>query len=341
MRKKYFDLKKLNKDQKILLVIFIFFIAVFLAGFYLPKSIAKADIVPFAVKKGTDYRQIGAELSSQGIIRSPLFFDFYTIISLSFSRLQAGIYDLSPSDSVAEIVSKIANGDTAKNKVTIIEGWDIGDIAQYFDQKKIYQKQDFINATKQDFSADFTFFKDKPKNSYLEGYIFPDTYYLAGVNTSEDFLKIVLSNFDQKLTPDLRDAISKQHKTIFQIVTMASMLEKEVQSLGDKKIVAGILWKRIKEGIPLQVDATVNYATRNTSGKTSIDDTKIDSPYNTYKYYGLPLGPISNPGMDSIMAAIYPTETDYFYYLSVPGTGQTVFSKTLDEHNANVAKYLK
>lgn len=121
---------------------------------------------------------------------------------------------------------------------------------------------------------------------------------------------------------------------------MASLVEKEVKTLEDKKLVSGVLWKRLENGMPLQVDATISYITGKKNAKILIADTQIDSPYNTYKYRGLPLGPISNPGLDSIVAALYPQESSYWYYLSTP-EGQTIFSRTLDEHNQARAKYLK
>ena len=162
----------------------------------------------------------------------------------------------------------------------------------------------------------------------------------------------MLDNFDKKLTQDLRKEISRQSKTIFEIVTMASMLEKEVKDFEAKKLVSGILWKRLENGISLQVDATITYlagkktthpegvASRPYGARISIEDLQIDSPYNTYKYKGLPLGPISNPGLESILAAIYPKESDFWYYLSTPD-GKTIFSKTLQEHNLAKAKYLR
>jgi UPF0755 protein len=147
----------------------------------------------------------------------------------------------------------------------------------------------------------------------------------------------MLKNFDQKLTPALMAEIKAQKKSIFSIVTMASLLEKEVKTQEDKKIVSGILWKRIAIGMPLQLDATINYITNKGDASVTIKDTKINSPYNTYKYYGLPKGPISNPGLDSISAAIYPTKTNYLYYLT---DGKTIFSETLEQH-IEAAKYLK
>ncbi len=118
------------------------------------------------------------------------------------------------------------------------------------------------------------------------------------------------------------------------------MLEREVKSFEDKKLVSGILWKRLEKGIPLQVDATITYISGKKTTQIPLEDLQIDSPYNTYKYKGLPLGPISNPGLDSILAAIYPQKNDFWYYLSTP-EGKTIFSKTLQEHNLAKTKYLK
>ncbi len=154
----------------------------------------------------------------------------------------------------------------------------------------------------------------------------------------------MLENFSSKFSLDLRAETMKQEKTIYQIITMASLIEKEVTSESDRALVSGILWKRLSLGIPLQVDATINYikkerGTSSPSGKISILDTKIESLYNTYKYAGLPKGPIDNPGISAIKAAIHPKESPYLYYLSAPD-GKTIFSKTLGEHNAAKAKYL-
>ena len=242
---------------------------------------------------------------------------------------------------VFEIINKLSAGDTIKDSITILEGYTISDIAKLIEKKELYPKDEFLNSAKQDFSKDSPFLKDKPQNASLEGYIFPDTYFVSQGQNLHDLIKTALSNFGKKLTSELTNEISKQKKSIFEIVTMASMIEKEVRSLEDKKIVSGILWKRLSAGVPLQVDATVNYVTGKKPATTAISDTKIDSPYNTYQNPGLPAGPISNPGLESILAAIYPTESQYWYYLSANGSGKTIFSKTLDEHNTARAKYLR
>ncbi len=321
----------------ILLAVFILFL---FWEIFIPKDINVTKQTIFEIKKGQGYSNIATELKKEGIIKDSVFFRAYALISGDYSKLQAGKYYLSPSLSLYSIIKKFVLGDTAKNKVTIVEGWDIKTMAQYFDDKKIFSKKDFITATQKDFSSQFAFLQSKPKKFNLEGFIFPDTYYLPIDATPDDFLQLALNNFDKKLTPDLRTEIASQKKSIFDIVTMASIIEKEVQSSEDKKIVSGILWKRIQGGVPLQVDATVNYATGKEGIEISTKDKEINSLYNTYKYNGLPLGPISNPGLDSILAAIHPQKSDYWYYLSADGTGKTIFSTTLEEQNAAAQKYL-
>jgi UPF0755 protein len=344
-----------NLKKKILIGLCV---AIFLIGWwgiYIPYSLNAMPQITYGIQKGLGYKAIGIYLERQGIIKNHGFFTLYVLISGNYSKLQAGSYKVSPSMSVADIVKKIATGDVIKNKITIIEGWDLEDIGKYLETQKLYAKpafaqgssepseakKDFLDLTKKDFSGSFDFLKDKPKNLSLEGYIFPDTYEVLPEEKPEELLKNTLANFDKKLTTDLRQEIANQKKSIFQIITMASILEKEVKSLEDKKIVSGILWKRLESGIPLQVDATINYITDKNDSRVQIKDTKIDSPYNTYKYGGLPLGPICNPGMNSILAAIYPAESPYWYYLSANGSGKTIFSKTLEEHNIAVVKYLK
>ncbi len=281
---------------------------------YVPASFGGAAQV-YEVKPGMGASAIAGQLQQKGVIHSAFFFKWYVYAFGQQNHLQAGFYSLSPSLPVAAVAQKIETGDIIKKTATIIEGWDVQDIQNYVAVQGIFSAQDFAAAV-------------KGKN--VEGYLFPDTYFIPYGATAADFVAMAQANFNKKMTPDLLAQIAVQKKTVNQIVIMASMLEKEVQTPEDKKIVAGILYKRMQAGIALQVDATVDYATA-----------QKDQGYNTYKYPGLPKGPISNPGMDSIMAAIYPTQSDYWYYLSDPKTHQTIFSKTLEEHNAAVAKYLR
>jgi UPF0755 protein len=320
-------LKKITSITTTFFLLVIFFICF---QIYVPVNPASNETVVFIVQKGWSDDIIATNLQKLKIIRSSDFFKLYVIASLKHSNLQAGEYNLSPRDSIYDIANKIASGDVIKDNVVVLEGWGIKDIGKYLESKNLCTQNYFISLTEKNYSEQFDFLDDKPKTAGLEGYLFPDTYQIAKGESCDDILTAMLENFNQKLTPVLRNEIKSQHKSIFNIVTMASLLEKEVRTLDDKKIVAGILWKRIEIGMPLQLDSTVNYITSKNDPGVSIKDTKIDSPYNTYKYKGLPRGPISNPGLDSIMATIYPKTTNYWYYLT---DGKTIFSETLEQHN--------
>jgi len=163
-------------------------------------------------------------------------------------------------------------------------------------------------------------FQEEELDVGLEGYLFPDTYEIGEKEKLEDIIQKILINFDKKVDLTIRKEIEKQGKTLHQVVIMASLLEKEVQTYEDKQIVASILWKRLRNNWPLQVDASITY--------------------DTYIYLGLPLDPICNPGLDSIKAAIYYEENPYWFYITTPDK-ETIFSKTLEEHNINIFKYLK
>jgi len=308
---------------------------------FVPSKFGSVPLQKYTVQKGMGYQEISAGLTGRGIITNPWFFDVYVILSGQHGRLQAGTYEFSASMPLYQIVGKLVSGDVVKNTITVIEGWTTKDIAAYLNSKEGWSSTDFLALTKKDYRGQFDFLKDKPVSQNLEGYLFPDTYQLSLKPNLQEAVDDMLNNFGQKLTPDLRKEITAQHKSIFQIVTMASIIEKEVQSPEDKKIVSGILWKRIANNMPLQVDSTVNFITGKSDGILSLKESQANSPYNTYKFIGLPQGPICNPGMDSILAAIYPTKTDYWYYLSADHTGKTIFSKTLDEQNIAIAKYLK
>lgn len=307
---------------------------------YIPANPFSNETIIYTVPKGWGDDQIAKNLEELGIIRSDYFFRLYAIASFKHSALKAGKYNLSSRMSIYQIAKKLASGDVIKNKITIFEGWDINDTAKYFEEKEICLKEEFLALVNKDYSNNFEFLKEKPKDVSLEGYLFPDTYEIAEGETCEDVLHIILENFGVKITPEIKAKIASQKKSLFGIITMASIIEKEVKKLDDKKIVSGILWKRIGSDMLLQVDATINYITGKSDAGVAIKDTKINSPYNTYKYKGLPLGPISNPGMNSILAALNPKDSPYWFYLS-SFDGATIFSRNFAEHTLARARYLR
>lgn len=310
----------------------------------------------FVIAPGDSVKKISRNLSAEGLIKSAFHFEYYVWQEKKGSLIQAGDYELSGKMTIKEIAAELFSGKAISNEkeITIIPGWTLRDIAKYLTDSGIASSSDFYKLAGEplkdytksknapvDFSADFSVLADKPKNYGLEGYLFPDTYRVYNDAAAEDVIKKMLGNLDEKLTPAMRADIKKQGKTIYQIITMASVIEKEVSKKEDMKIVSGIFWNRIKAGMPLQSDATLTYALGENKAAHSLAETKLNLPYNTYYYRGLPPGPISNPSLEAITAAIYPAKTDYNYFLSRPDTGETIFSKTLDEHNRNKQKYLK
>jgi len=282
-------------------------------GIYYPIEPDSDETVMFLVKKGEGAKDISINLKEQGLIRYSSLFRAYALIYDKADKLKAGEYELSSSMNVPEIVNKLASGDRIKKIITIIEGWTVKDIANYLEVEEL--------------------------NSDLEGYLFPDTYEVSPEDGIEEIIGKMLDNFNKKISLELVEEIASQGKTIHEIVIMASLIEKEVRTFEDKKIVSGILWKRIESNMPLQVDATITYITGRKSTEILQEEVEIDSPYNTYRYKGLPFGPICNPGMESILAAIYPESSEYWFYLSTP-EGETIFSKTLKEHSEARKKYL-
>jgi UPF0755 protein len=230
-------------------------------------------------------------------------------------------------------------------KVTILEGWNLDDIALYLESLGLFSQEEFIEASLKDY--DYGFLADKPEGHSLEGYLFPDTYRLFIDASAEDVIKKMLNNFDKRLSNDLREEIKRQEKTIFEVINLAALVEKEAPidyktgNNEDAKIVAGIFNNRLKSGQALQACASLAYILGEIKPIYSEADTKINSPYNTYLNSGLPYGPIANPGLLAIEAVIYPTETDYNYFLTPIGTKEMIYSTTYQEHLINRDKYLR
>ncbi len=309
LEKMYYKEKNMKKYLIVILIL-----ACLVGVIFLPRSQKSTEEVIFRIEKGQGSREIAAALQKEGLIWWSPLFQVYVLASGKFGGLQAGTYLLSPSMNIPKIAEKIASGDIAKEKITIIEGWNLKDIGFYFENKGMFQAEELYDERKE-----------------IEGYFFPDTYEIKVGESLDKIIQRAVDNFNTKtagleITP--------------QIVIMASLIEKEVKTPEDKRLVSGILWKRLRAGIPLQVDATITYITGKKTTKIPPEDLRIDSPYNTYKYYGLPPGPICNPGLESIKAALNPQDSQFWYYLSIP-EGKTIFSKTLDEHNIAKAKYLK
>lgn len=228
----------------------------------------------------------------------------------------------------------------------IIEGWRNRDISALLVKNNLATAEEFVQAQKNYDISKFSFLADKPKSTDLEGYLYPDTYRVYASSTVTEIITKMLSNLDQKLTPKMRADIASQGKTINEILTMASIIEKEApisylkKDNKDAKIISGIFWNRIDNGQALQSCATLAYILGVDKAQYSEADTKIESPYNTYQNRDLPPGPIANPGILAIEAAIYPTPSNYNYFLTPTNSQDIIYSVTYEEHLRNKNKYL-
>ena len=278
------------------------------------------------------------------------FFKFIFSILIVAVIVLAGVYFLykklnSPESRAAfTYYNDVCQDLIEKNEdcFRIIEGWDNKEVSAYLVDKNFLSENGFTEAAGADspLIKEFDFLQDKPANVDLEGYLFPDTYRIFKNSDSYDIIRKMLANFNAKLTSELRQEIVKQKKSFFEVLTLASIIEKEVSEPEDMKMVADIFYKRLIAGIALQSDATVNYATGKSLIQPTYQDLSVNSLYNTYKYPGLPPGPISNPGINALKAAIYPTPNPYYYFLTSRDQ-QVIYSKTYEEHLANKNKYLK
>lgn len=317
------------------------FLAYFIFTISTPITKEKSPVY-FEIKSGQTLNQIATNLKDEGLIRNIFIFENYTKLRGWQGKIVAGTHLLDKNMSIKEIIRNIITNNNLDNEktITIIEGWKADEIADYLDKNNVVSKSDFLREIEtKKWQSEYDFLTGV-KAKTLEGFLFPDTYRVFSDATASDIVKKMLDNFDSKLTDKMRSDIKSQGKSIFEVVNLASIIEREVPKNDDKKMIADVFLKRLTDGIALQSDATINYITGKGMSQPTYDDLKIDSPYNTYKYRGLPPGPISNPGIKSIEAVIYPTKNPYYYFLTTLDDGRVIYSKTYDEHLANKAKYL-
>ncbi|HRY63108.1 MAG TPA: endolytic transglycosylase MltG [Patescibacteria group bacterium] len=306
----------------------------------------KSDkVTNFSIQSGEGVNQISANLKKQGIINSSFVFETYAYLKDIEANFKAGEYSLPTVINIKRLVELLTSGESANNPILLVkEGDTIDDIDQSLAGQGKFVAGDLqaaLQQLNQDFFTSYDFLADKPASAGLEGYLFPDTYYFFNYSNPEDLIRKMLANFDRKFTADLKAEIKKQAKTIFEVITMASIIEREAKidpqnPNEDANIIAGIFWKRLESGMPLQADSTIEYKIKR---EPTPDDLKIDSLYNTYLYPGLPPGPISNPGLAAIRAATYPQESEYWFFITKGD--QVYYAKDFAEHQKNISQYLQ
>ncbi len=310
--------------SRIILYVFIALCAV------LPFAIASGAPSNFPVKqiitipKGEGLSGLADLLKSDGMIRLTFIFKVALFLTRNQHNIKAGDYSFDRPLSALDLGRKIVAGDhgLALVKITFPEGTSLTEIPPIVGtQLSLFSKTDFLTLTKG-----------------KEGYLFPDTYLFLEDEKAKDLIGVMEENFNNKIAT-IQDQITAFDKPLPQVVIMASLLEKEARTTETRRIIAGILWKRLQLGMPLQVDASVSYVTGKSTFDLSLTDLNNPSAYNTYRYKGLPIGPITNPGLDSLLAAVTPISTPYLYYLS-DKNGVMHYAATFADHLKNKALYL-
>ena len=289
------------------------------------------------IPPGTGTAGMARRLAEAGVVRSPEVFRAAVWARGNSRRLQAGEYRFDRPMSPAEVVDKIARGDVYVRSLTFREGLTAREMAKVFEDGGFGSADDFIAASK---NAALIKGLD-PAAKDLEGYLFPDTYTLPRTITAAQLVERMVARFEQVLTPELREQAAARGLDVRELVTLASLVEKETAKPEERPVVAGVYANRLKIGMGLQCDPTVIYALMlagRYDGNIRRADLQIDSPYNTYRYAGLPPGPIAAPGEASLHAAANPADVPYLYFVS-RNDGSHVFSTTLEEHNRNVYEY--
>ncbi|HEX3010984.1 MAG TPA: endolytic transglycosylase MltG [Syntrophomonadaceae bacterium] len=337
---------KLNKTTKItgMALVLLFVVLLSLFQFYytrqlLPVNPRDKKQIDIIIPDNSNARQIAALLKQKRLIRSESVFLTFARRDHLDNQLKAGHYRFARNQSVKEIAESIAEGRIVTKSFTIPEGFTVQQIGELLVSRHICTDKQWTAALQKDYNYDFLR-KIAPGPHRLEGFLFPDTYSIPDNVTAEQIINIMLKNFDKVWKQDFAATASRKNMDLYKTVVVASMVEREAKLDRERKTIAGVIYNRLNRGMPLQIDATVVFALGVHKDTVTYQDLEINSPYNTYKYAGLPPGPISCPGKASIEAALNPEKHSYYYYLA-QGDGSHYFSKTYAEHLKAKQKYIK
>ncbi len=319
--------------------------------FWWQQPAESAVVVSVEIAPGSGVAVIADDLEAKKLIASAFWFKAFVAMNGESKNLQAGSYDLKPGFSYSTVVDLMKHAETDEVTLTIPEGYTLNQIGALVEANFQVTPEEWSRLTGIDSpfeSREFLVGARKPADVDLEGYLFPDTYRFTPDATGEEIVAKLLSTMETRVAsldvafPEMacESGDCPEIENIHELITLASMLEREVRQPETMAMVSDIFRKRLEIGMALQADSTVNYVTGGDDPSVSLADLEIDSPYNTYKYPGLPPGPISNPGLNALQAAAQPTPNDYFYFLT-DDAGQVYYAKTHDEHVANKNRYLR
>ncbi|MGH7229787.1 MAG: endolytic transglycosylase MltG [Nitrospiraceae bacterium] len=287
------------------------------------------------IPDGATFRQVASSLEKERVIASRWGFLLLGRLTWSDRRIIPGEYALHAGMPPRDILYKLRTGQVVHHPITIPEGFTIAQIAEVLEQKSVTNTKEFLRLAH---DRDFILTAFKLERPSLEGYLFPDTYHVPRHTAAKDLITMLVESLWRVFTPEFRARAQEIHMTVHEILTLASVIEKETGVDEERQLVSSVFHNRLKRRIPLQSDPTVIYGLSLFDGNLKRRDLDKIGPYNTYRVAGLPPGPIANPGVRSIRAALYPAPTSYLYFVS-RNNGTHEFSTTLVEHNRAVEKY--
>lgn len=307
------------------------------AGFfglqYLNGSVSLDGETVVTIPEASATGEIASILKENGVIKNEFGFKIKVRIKSAASDLKAGTYHFKGTLSVDDVIDSLISGPAITGvKITIPEGYNQQQIVALLVENGVCTEEEFLNAAANvDFGYDYLPAAGDPLR--LQGFLFPDTYYISENDSAQIIIAMMLKEFDKYYTDEWKNRVQEMGLTTQQWVTMASIVEKEAVVSSDRPIIAGVFYNRLQAGMNLQSCATVQYALGEVKSKLTDTDVQIDSPYNTYINPGLPPGPIASPGYESLQSALYPTESNYLFFVAKPN-GAHIFSETYEQHLA-------
>ena len=302
--------------------------------------------IPFTVEIGENAVTISAKLLEQGFIKDDSLFRLFLRYNGMDASLEAGEYELRRNMNMREIAEVLQKANFEEVTLTIPEGWRAEQVAELLRQENIMDADLFLAIVRQGVGVDHPLLADRPAGTSYEGYLFPDTYRLPVKATPEDLIRRMVENMASKLPADTVQLANAQGYSFYEILTIASIVEREAVVPVERPTIASVYLNRLAQSMFLQADPTVQYAMgyQTDTGQwwktpVTLDEySQVNSPYNTYLNSGLPPGPIASPGADSILATLQPEQTDYLFFMGCGGDGSHVFATNFAEHEANVAR---
>ncbi len=346
--------KKLIKKIVKLSFCVILIVALFVGAFYIidilndvrGTDVTSDEDILITIEKGDTASKLANDLKDAGVIKYVNIFKIFARLESLDTRLQVGTFTVSSGMSYNEIaqVFKTTQNYRATVKITFIEGKSVSEIVDLLVENGVGTKDRYEQVIK-GWNFGYDYIPEAGTENRLEGFMYPDTYEFFLDESEESVIKRFLDNFDKKANAaNIFELAESSGKDFYDVMILASMIEEESQVESEQATIASVFYNRLKINMKLQSDATVNYLldVEDRRASSTAESLAIDSPYNTYKYYGLPPTPISNPTIGSILAAINPEDTTYLYFCSKnDGTGCHVFAETLEEHEKNVKEYLR